>query len=134
MPNQDHLANAEVNMPSEEEVEIKDECDADIPQIKVRLGGEVLQEQDKHQKQDESGENASSTQLHVCEKCSKESAGETFISEEISEDLQGELEEEEERRNGKLLENSMVVVGIISVTPYRINAGWIPSSAAAPSD
>ncbi|XP_071454427.1 gelsolin-related protein of 125 kDa-like [Hetaerina americana] len=131
---EDHLADAEVNMPSEEEVEIKDDCDADIPQMKVRLGGEVLQEQDKHQKQDDAGEDASSTQLHVCEKCSKESAGETFISEEISEDLQGELEEEEERRNGKLLENSMVVVGIISVTPFRINAGWIPNSAAAPSD
>ncbi|XP_071442239.1 uncharacterized protein [Hetaerina americana] len=33
---EDHLANAEVNMPSEEEVKINDDCDADIPQMKVR--------------------------------------------------------------------------------------------------
>ncbi|XP_071455850.1 uncharacterized protein [Hetaerina americana] len=72
MPKQDHLADAEVNMPSEEEVKIKDDCDADIPQMKVRLGGKVLQEQDKHQKQDDAGEDASSTQLHVCEICSKD--------------------------------------------------------------
>ncbi|XP_071454424.1 uncharacterized protein [Hetaerina americana] len=44
---EDHLADAEVNMPSEEEVEIKDDCDTHIPQMKVRLGGKVLQEQGK---------------------------------------------------------------------------------------
>ncbi|XP_071445612.1 zinc finger protein 664-like [Hetaerina americana] len=68
---EDHLANAEVNMPSEEEVEINDDCDADIPQMKVRLGEKVLQEEDKHQKQDDAGEDASSTQLNVCKICNK---------------------------------------------------------------
>ncbi|XP_071450766.1 uncharacterized protein [Hetaerina americana] len=67
----------------------------------------------------------------------KESAGEAMISEEISDDTQGESEEEEEERgNGKLLEDSedsVEVVGILSATPYRIDAGGIPSSAATPS-
>ncbi|XP_071454425.1 zinc finger protein Paris-like [Hetaerina americana] len=58
-------------MPSEEEVEINDDCDADIPQMKVRLGEKVLQEEDKHQKEDDARKAASATQLNVCKICNK---------------------------------------------------------------
>ncbi|XP_071445632.1 uncharacterized protein [Hetaerina americana] len=68
---EDHLEEAEVNMPSEEEVNIKEDCDTEIPQIEVRLEGEVLQEQDKHKKQDDAGEETLATQLHLCEICYK---------------------------------------------------------------
>ncbi|XP_071452272.1 uncharacterized protein [Hetaerina americana] len=41
----DPLEDAEISMISEEEVKIKEDFDADIPQIEVRLEGEVLQGQ-----------------------------------------------------------------------------------------
>ncbi|XP_071454432.1 uncharacterized protein [Hetaerina americana] len=42
----DPSENAEINIPLEEEIDIKEDCDADIPQVEVRLGGKMLQEQD----------------------------------------------------------------------------------------
>ncbi|XP_071442236.1 LOW QUALITY PROTEIN: zinc finger protein 271-like [Hetaerina americana] len=42
---EDNLEDAEINMPCQEEVDIKEDCDADIPQMQVRLEEEVLQEQ-----------------------------------------------------------------------------------------
>ncbi|XP_071452274.1 uncharacterized protein [Hetaerina americana] len=68
---EDPLEDAEISMISEEEVEIKEDFDADIPQMEVRLEGKVLQEQDKHRKQDDAGEETSATQLHLCEICNK---------------------------------------------------------------
>ncbi|XP_071442240.1 uncharacterized protein [Hetaerina americana] len=67
----DPLEYAEIYMPPEEEVHIKEDCDADIPQMEVRLGGNMLQEQDDYQKQDNAGENASATQPNVCKICNK---------------------------------------------------------------
>ncbi|XP_071445136.1 uncharacterized protein [Hetaerina americana] len=43
---EDNLEDAEISMLSEEEVNIKEDCDTEIPQMEVRLEGEVLHEQD----------------------------------------------------------------------------------------
>ncbi|XP_071445652.1 uncharacterized protein [Hetaerina americana] len=43
----DPSENAEINIPPEEEIDIKEDCDADIPQVEVRLRGKMLQEQGK---------------------------------------------------------------------------------------
>ncbi|XP_071445609.1 uncharacterized protein [Hetaerina americana] len=67
----DNLEDAEISMPSEEEVNIKEDFDTEIPQMEVRLEWEVLQEQDDYQIQVDAGEDASASQQYVCEICYK---------------------------------------------------------------
>ncbi|XP_071454451.1 uncharacterized protein [Hetaerina americana] len=68
---EDNLEDAEISMLSEEEVNIKEDCDTEIPQMEVRLEGELLHEQDEHQKQVNVGEDASASQRYICEICYK---------------------------------------------------------------
>ncbi|XP_071445687.1 zinc finger protein 233-like [Hetaerina americana] len=78
-----HLEDAESHMSSDEEINIKEEGDADIPQMVGRLEEEVLQVQDSYPKQDGSGENVVDTLLHVCQFCDKVFAQNELLTDHV---------------------------------------------------
>ncbi|XP_071447464.1 uncharacterized protein [Hetaerina americana] len=65
--NLDPLEDGDVSLFINEEVDFKEDCHFDIPQEDKFLGTNLLQEQEKGQKQDGTGKNAVSNLLHSCQ-------------------------------------------------------------------
>ncbi|XP_071447444.1 zinc finger protein ZFP2-like [Hetaerina americana] len=77
--NYDPLRDGKLYLSFNEEVDTKEECDVDIPQMEGCLGVDLLQEQDNDQRPD-----TAMTQLHVCKICLEVFAQKDLLKDHLS--------------------------------------------------